>query len=171
MSTRSPQELLAKFDLYPPSTARGRYYVPCPKCSAKRSTKAHRQAKCLRITIDDKGPRWGCSHCGWTGPSKSNGRGPTKANGKEIEKKAVSRIGSPSMSDDQTPIRVHPEAYYDDQGRLIETGNGYPSVKVRTPMSVKQRTPLSVKQRTPLSVKVRTLQRITVRETTDIRNG
>jgi hypothetical protein len=75
MSTHSPQELLAKFDLHPPSTAPGRYYVTCPKCAANRSTKAHREAKCLGITIDDKGTRWGCSHCSWTGPPKSNGQG------------------------------------------------------------------------------------------------
>jgi hypothetical protein len=72
MSTHSPQELLAKFDLHPPSTAPGRYHVPCPKCSAKRSTKEHQRARYLGITIDDKAHRWGCSHCGWTGPSKSN---------------------------------------------------------------------------------------------------
>jgi hypothetical protein len=74
MTTSSPQELLAKFDLHPRSTEPGRYYVTCPKCSAKRSTKAHQEAKCLGITIDDSGACWGCSHCGWTGPPRSNGQ-------------------------------------------------------------------------------------------------
>jgi hypothetical protein len=75
MSTHSPQEFLAKFGLHLPSTAPGRYYVTCPKCSANRSTKAHQEAKCLGITIDDKGTRWGCSHCGLTGPPRGNGQG------------------------------------------------------------------------------------------------
>ena len=29
----------------------------------------------MGITIDEKGTRWGCSHCSWTGPPKSNGQG------------------------------------------------------------------------------------------------
>jgi AAA domain len=54
------------------STAHGRYYTTCPRCSAKRS-KAHQREKVLGVTIDADGASWGCNHCGWTGPAKGNG--------------------------------------------------------------------------------------------------
>jgi hypothetical protein len=54
------------------SAAPGRHYTTCPQCSAKRS-KAHQGLKVLGVTIDTNGARWGCSHCGWTGPSKGSG--------------------------------------------------------------------------------------------------
>jgi hypothetical protein len=56
-------DILQQYDLHPPSTAPGRYYTTCPKCSASRS-RAHQRSPCLGITIDDKGVMFGCSHCG-----------------------------------------------------------------------------------------------------------
>jgi hypothetical protein len=74
---RTAAEILQKYDLHPASTAPGRFYTACPKCSAGRS-KPHQNARCLGITIDDKGVHFGCSHCSWTGGEFYNG----KANGK-----------------------------------------------------------------------------------------
>jgi putative DNA primase/helicase len=66
-------ELLAKYGIKLESTAPGRYETTCPRCSAKRSTKEHRAAKVLGITIeaDDK-VRFGCNHCDFKGPNKGD---------------------------------------------------------------------------------------------------
>jgi len=51
-------------------------YTTCPKCSRDRSTKAHRNAEVLGLTIEADGRvRFGCNHCGWTGPEKGKGNG------------------------------------------------------------------------------------------------
>jgi putative DNA primase/helicase len=70
-------DILHKYGLPLRNTAPGRHYTLCPKCSAERSTAAHRAAKVLGITIDDKGVMWGCNHCNWTDGEYYNG----KANG------------------------------------------------------------------------------------------
>ena len=74
---KTAAEILQKHDLHPLSAAPGRYYTPCPKCSAHRS-RTHQRSPCLGITIDDQGVHFGCSHCGWKGGEYFNG----KANGK-----------------------------------------------------------------------------------------
>jgi hypothetical protein len=58
--------ILHNFGLHPPSTALGRYYTTCPKCSAAR-TKARQKLECLGITIDEKGVKFGCNHCDFKG--------------------------------------------------------------------------------------------------------
>ena len=65
----TPTELLTRHGIKIESTAPGRYYATCPRCSAARKL-GNQNKKCLGITIDDKSTRWGCSHCGWTGPEK-----------------------------------------------------------------------------------------------------
>jgi hypothetical protein len=66
-------ELLAKHDIKLASTAPGRHYTTCPQCSSKRS-EAHHDSKVLGVTIEADGSvRWGCNHCGWTGPEKGSG--------------------------------------------------------------------------------------------------
>jgi hypothetical protein len=70
----SPHELLAAHGITLRSTAPGRYYTVCPKCSHTR-TKAHQKAECLGVTIEGDSVRWGCNHCGWTGPEKGTGKG------------------------------------------------------------------------------------------------
>ena len=67
-------EILQKYDLHPASRQPGRYYTTCPQCSAGRS-RAHQRSRVLGITIDGNGVRWGCNHCGWSGPEKGNGNG------------------------------------------------------------------------------------------------
>jgi putative DNA primase/helicase len=62
-------QVLAKHGIKLANTAPGRYYTTCPHCSPNRS-KEHQDSKVLGITIDNKGARWGCNHCGWTGPEK-----------------------------------------------------------------------------------------------------
>ena len=52
----------------------GRHYTTCPECSAKRKL-AHQKNKCLGVTIEGDRARWGCNHCGWTGPSSYGGNG------------------------------------------------------------------------------------------------
>src|SRR5215475_2348013 len=64
-------ELLAKHGIKLLSTAPGRYYTTCPKCSYTRS-KAHQGNKVLGVSIEsDDSVHWGCNHCGWTGPTSS----------------------------------------------------------------------------------------------------
>jgi hypothetical protein len=65
----SIHDVLAAHGIALRTTAPGRYYAPCPRCSHKRSG-AHQKAKVLGISIDNNGVRWGCNHCGWTGPEK-----------------------------------------------------------------------------------------------------
>jgi uncharacterized protein DUF3631 len=63
-------ELLAKHGIRLASTAPGRHYTTCPKCSAMRS-RAHQGNKVLGVTIEADGSvRWGCNHCGSSGPEK-----------------------------------------------------------------------------------------------------
>jgi RecA-family ATPase len=65
---RTAAEILREFGLpEPPAGAdRNRYYSICPQCSHLRSPE-HQKTECLGITIDDKGVRWGCNHCPWSG--------------------------------------------------------------------------------------------------------
>jgi putative DNA primase/helicase len=68
--TLSPQEILRQYGIaYEDS---GRYYTTCPHCSKDRRKPT---AKCLGVTIDAEGVRFGCNHCGWTGPEKGRGNG------------------------------------------------------------------------------------------------
>jgi hypothetical protein len=69
--------ILQRFGLHPPSTAPGRYYTTCPKCSAAR-TRAHQKSECLGITIDDQGVQFGCNHCEFKGGAlyRTNGADP-----------------------------------------------------------------------------------------------
>jgi AAA domain len=69
---RSIDELLRAHEINIPSTAPGRYYTTCPQCSPGRM-RSHQKSKVLGVTINGKGARWGCNHCGWTGPLKGNG--------------------------------------------------------------------------------------------------
>jgi putative DNA primase/helicase len=66
-------ELLAKHGIHLESTAPGRYYTTCPQCSMDRTKPGHKNAKCLGVTITNDTARWGCNHCGWTGPEKGAG--------------------------------------------------------------------------------------------------
>src|SRR5690242_9450434 len=49
-----------------PSEQNGRYYTTCPQCSAKRRL-VHQKLKCLGVTIDSRGVKFGCNHCDWRG--------------------------------------------------------------------------------------------------------
>ena len=70
------EALLQKHGIRLPSYEPNRYYTTCPKCSRERSTAAHRTADVLGVTIEADGSvRFGCNHCGWTGPEKGNGAG------------------------------------------------------------------------------------------------
>src|SRR5262249_59886018 len=67
-------ELLAKHGVKLESTAPGRHYTTCLRCSKNRRKPGHKNAKCLGVTIEADGSvRWGCNHCGWTGPEKGSG--------------------------------------------------------------------------------------------------
>src|SRR5262245_49552901 len=71
--TMTVAELLAKHAIKLDDTAAGRHYTTCPKCSATRSH-ANQKNKVLGVTVETDGSiRWGCNHCGWTGPEKGNG--------------------------------------------------------------------------------------------------
>jgi Protein of unknown function (DUF3631) len=74
-------ELLQRYKIVLVSTAPGRCYTTCPKCSAKRSV-AHQKQKVLGVTIGSDGKvSWGCNHCGWTGPEKGSGINSKAADG------------------------------------------------------------------------------------------
>ena len=68
-------ELLRKHGITLTDTKPGRYYTTCPECSKDRKKPGHKSAECLGVTIDGDGVRWGCNHCGWTGPEKGGGGG------------------------------------------------------------------------------------------------
>jgi hypothetical protein len=75
------EELLAKHHIRLKDLAPGRRYTTCPRCSASRS-KPHQTAEVLGVTIEaDGSARWGCNHCGWTGPEKGDGGAVHKGNG------------------------------------------------------------------------------------------
>jgi hypothetical protein len=65
-------ELLQRHGIELESTAPGRHYTTCPRCSKDRKPE-HRNAKCLGVTIERDGAHWGCNHCGWRGPEKGAG--------------------------------------------------------------------------------------------------
>jgi putative DNA primase/helicase len=66
-------ELLRQHGITLDDTTPGRHYAICPQCSKNRSKQ---NAKCLGVTIEaDDSVRWGCNHCGWTGPTKGDGQG------------------------------------------------------------------------------------------------
>jgi hypothetical protein len=70
----TPEELFATNKIFLQSTASGRYYTTCPRCSRDRHGGDHQKAKVLGVTIDGNTVHWGCNHCGWKGPEKgSNG--------------------------------------------------------------------------------------------------
>src|SRR5271166_2288951 len=72
----SPEALLLKHGVRLKHYDPGRHYTTCPKCSRDRSSATHRNAEVLGITIDADGSvRFGCNHCGWTGPEKGKGNG------------------------------------------------------------------------------------------------
>jgi hypothetical protein len=63
-------ELLAKHGIKLASTAPGRHYTTCPKCSGDRSN-ANQKKEVLGVTIEADGSvRWGCNHCDFKGGGK-----------------------------------------------------------------------------------------------------
>jgi len=67
------EELLAANNIGLSDTKPGRHYAICPRCSHTRS-KAHQSAKCLGVTIDEKGVRFFCNHCDYAGGGYFNGK-------------------------------------------------------------------------------------------------
>jgi hypothetical protein len=70
----TPQELLNANGIYLESYDPGRHYTIC-RCSRDRTGAAHQRAKVLGVTIEGDSVRWGCNHCGWTGPEKGINQG------------------------------------------------------------------------------------------------
>jgi 5S rRNA maturation endonuclease (ribonuclease M5) len=70
---RSAAEILAGYGISLESTAPGRHLSTCPQCSHKRKP-AHQKNKCLGLTIDDVGVKFGCNHCVWKGGAFYNSR-------------------------------------------------------------------------------------------------
>jgi RecA-family ATPase len=121
------EDLLAANNINLPSAASGRYYVTCPRCSAKRS-RAHQKLKCLGVNINGDSVNWGCNHCSWTGPEQgaTNGAGDTR-----------SRQGPESK---QNPIidwdNPEGEFFYRDENSSVIYKN------VRFPLLNPDRTPI-----------------------------
>jgi Protein of unknown function (DUF3987) len=67
------EELLAANNICLSDTKPGRHYAICPRCSPTRS-KAHQSAKCLGVTMDEKGVRFFCNHCDYAGGGYFNGK-------------------------------------------------------------------------------------------------
>jgi putative DNA primase/helicase len=68
----SAADILQEHHVGTKSSAPGRYYTTCPQCSHKRR-KANQRLKCLGVTIDSEGVKFGCNHCGWTGGGRYGG--------------------------------------------------------------------------------------------------
>ena len=62
------------------STAPGRHYTTCPQCSADAPARNTAPPRCSASPSTATAVRWGCNHCGWTGPEKGSG---DRSNGKE----------------------------------------------------------------------------------------
>ena len=115
----SAADILRSAGITTESTAPGRYYAPCPQCSAQR-TPAHQQLKCLGITVDEKGVRWGCNHCGWKGgrfyeprpasSGKSNGTSYSPVIAHYIYKQAN---GTPYLKVCKTADKQFPQFHWD----------------------------------------------------------
>jgi putative DNA primase/helicase len=76
---KSAADIITAHGLQVPDTIPGRYYSLCPKCSAGRKT-IHKTRRCLGVTIDDKGVKWGCNNCNWRGGAYYDGRSNGHAN-------------------------------------------------------------------------------------------
>jgi Toprim domain len=63
---KSAAEILRNYHITTASSSPGRQYAICPRCSQSRK-KAHQKLKCLGVTIDDEGVKFGCNHCSWMG--------------------------------------------------------------------------------------------------------
>lgn len=57
-------ELLLEHGIRPRSYPEGSQKLLCPQCS---HTRRNRRDPCLSLTIDDRGARWNCHHCQWSG--------------------------------------------------------------------------------------------------------
>jgi hypothetical protein len=66
MTHLTAADILGDLGLRVKSSQPGRYYTTCPQCSHTRQ-ESHQRLKCLGVTIDNKGVKFGCNHCGWTG--------------------------------------------------------------------------------------------------------
>jgi hypothetical protein len=79
MSAADVATLLERHRIHLESTAPGRHYTTCPRCSKDRK-QHHQESECLGVTIEADGRvHFGCNHCGWTGPEKgSGGNGPDR---------------------------------------------------------------------------------------------
>jgi hypothetical protein len=65
----TPDQLFTENGISLKGKGDGRYYTTCPKCSNGRK-RAHQNNRVLGVTIKDGAVKWGCNHCGWTGPEK-----------------------------------------------------------------------------------------------------
>lgn len=63
---RSAADILREFGIEARSTASGRFYALCPKCSAQRKP-GNRKKQCLGVTIGAQGVKFGCNNCHWHG--------------------------------------------------------------------------------------------------------
>jgi hypothetical protein len=64
-ASKSAAEILRNFRITTASSAPGRHYAVCPQCSGKRKP-TNQKLKCLGVTVNNEGVKFGCNHCGWT---------------------------------------------------------------------------------------------------------
>ena len=77
---KSAADIITAQGLQVSDTIPGRYYSLCPKCSAGRKA-IHQTRRCVGVTINDKGVKWGCNNCDWRGGAYYDGRSNGHANG------------------------------------------------------------------------------------------
>ena len=63
---RAADQILRDHRIITRSTRLGRYYTVCPRCSQTRK-RVNQKLRCLGVTIDHRGVKFGCNHCDWTG--------------------------------------------------------------------------------------------------------
>ena len=134
----SVADILRSVGITMKSTAPGRYYATCPECSLKRKPK-HQKLKCLGVTVDEKGVKWGCNHCPWTGgrlydqrPSgsgKKNGTGYSPVSAEYIYKQAD---GTPYLKVCKTADKQFPQFHWDGSDWVKGKPKG-PKIPYRLP--------------------------------------
>jgi putative DNA primase/helicase len=105
----TPAEILRSAGITTESTAPGRYYAICPSCSRERKP-PHQKLECLGVTIDDRGVKWGCNHCGWKGGEFYESRGRSTFVAEYIYKQID---GTPYLKVCKTEDKAFPQFHWD----------------------------------------------------------
>jgi AAA domain len=117
---KTATDILREYGLPAHLSGHGRHYWECPRCSDGRS-RAHQHSKCLAVTVDEKGIRFFCNHCEWSGGEYYNG----KANGHANHNKYIAiydyvdETGTPLFQVCRKADKTFPQRKPDGKGGWI----------------------------------------------------